>query len=69
MEKKYIVGINLPLRSRAHETGVALIDFDGNVIFAANEERFSRVKLDGDFPVKSIEEMFKFTRILPEEIA
>lgn len=69
MEKKYLVGINLPLRAKAHETGVALIDFEGNIIFAANEERFSRIKLDGDFPEKSIEEMFKHAKISSQEIA
>ena len=40
--KKYILGINLPIKARCHESGVALIDKEGNVIFAASEERFSR---------------------------
>ena len=38
--KKYILGINLPIKARCHESGVALIDQEGNVIFAAAEERF-----------------------------
>lgn len=66
---KYIVGINLPLKAKAHESGVTLIDMAGNILFSANEERFSRVKLDGDFPEKSIEMMFAHTGVKPEEIA
>ncbi len=64
----YILGINLPMKSRCHESGVALIDMDGKVIFAANEERFSRKKLDGDFPEKSIAKMLEYTGIKKEEI-
>ena len=65
---KYIVGLNLPMKSRCHESGVALLDFDGNILFAMNEERLSRKKLDGDFPEKAIAEMFKFTGIKPDDI-
>ena len=66
--KKYILGINLPIKARCHESGVALIDKEGNVIFAASEERFSRKKLDGDFPVLSIEKMLEFTGVKREDI-
>ncbi len=65
---KYIVGINLPIKSRVHESGVALIDMEGNVLFAANEERFSREKLDGDFPEKSVVKMFEFTGVKKEDV-
>ena len=65
---KYILGINLPLKSKCHESGVALIDLDGNILFAANEERFSRNKLDGDFPERSIKKMFEYTGIAKEDI-
>ncbi|OGF26058.1 hypothetical protein A2303_04630 [Candidatus Falkowbacteria bacterium RIFOXYB2_FULL_47_14] len=68
MDKKYILGINLPLKSRCHESGVALIDFDGNVLFAASEERFSRKKLEGDFPELSIKAMFAHTEIKKEDV-
>jgi len=67
--KKYIVGINLPLKSKAHESGVTLVDMAGNIIFSVNEERFSRIKIDGDFPEKSIAMMFAYTGVKPEEIA
>ncbi len=66
--KDYILGLNLPLKSRCHESGVALIDMDGQVIFAANEERFSRIKQDGDFPEKAIAKMFGYTGVTKEEI-
>ncbi len=65
---KYVLGINLPMKSKTHESGVALIDMEGNVLFAANEERFSRIKQDGDFPEKAIAEMFRFTKVKPEDI-
>lgn len=67
-QKQYIVGINLPLESRCHESGIALIDFDGKIVFAVNEERLSRKKLDGDFPVLSIKAMFEYTGIKPEQV-
>jgi len=67
--KKYILGINLPLKAKAHESGVALLDMDGRILFAANEERFSRVKIDGDFPEKTIYEMFKYLGISSDQIA
>lgn len=66
--KKYILGINLPIKAKCHESGVALIDFDGNVIFATSEERFSRTKLDGDFPELSIKKMLEFTGVSKEDI-
>lgn len=67
--KQYILGLNLPLKSRCHESGVALIDFEGNILFAVNEERLSRKKQDGDFPVLSIRAMFDYTAVKKEEIA
>ncbi len=66
--KRYILGINLPIKAKCHESGVALIDDDGNVVFAAAEERFSRKKLDGDFPELSIKKMLEFTGIKKEEV-
>ncbi|MBI4049956.1 MAG: hypothetical protein HY398_00735 [Candidatus Doudnabacteria bacterium] len=67
--KQYIVGINLPMKSRCHESGVALLDMEGSILFAINEERLSRKKQDGDFPEKSIAAMFAHTGIKKEEIA
>jgi carbamoyltransferase len=66
---KYIVGLNLPLRDPCHESGVALLDENGRILYAASEERFSRKKLDGEFPEKSVESMFSFTHINPEDVS
>lgn len=68
MRTGYIVGINLPMKSRCHESGVALLDMDGKILFAVNEERLSRKKLDGDFPERSIAAMFAYTGIRKEDI-
>lgn len=37
-----------------HDSNVSVLDYDGNVLFAINEERLSKVKKDGRFPEKSI---------------
>jgi carbamoyltransferase len=66
--KQYILGINLPLKSRCHESGVALIDEEGEILFAQNEERLSRKKQDGDFPELSIKAMLDYTGVAPQEI-
>lgn len=66
--KKYIVGINLPIKSSVHESGVSLIDLEGNVLFAMNEERLSRKKLDGDFPELSVLKMLEYTKIDPADV-
>ncbi len=46
----YVLGIN----SYLHESSAALI-IDGRVIFAAEEERFSRIKMDARFPKLAIQ--------------
>ena len=38
--KKYILGINLPIKARCHESGVALIDGEGNVILPPPRKDF-----------------------------
>ena len=35
---------------RSHEASVALLEEDGRPRFAASEERFSRVKMQGGWP-------------------
>ena len=42
--KNIFWGINLPIKARCHESGVALIDEEGNVVF---------VSLKKDFPEKT----------------
>ena len=47
--KEYILGIS----AFYHDSAIALIE-NGNIIFCVQEERFSRVKHDKSFPIKSI---------------
>jgi len=51
-----------------HDAGAALIR-DGEILFAANEERFSRNKLDVAFPALSIKEALRFAKISPRDIS
>lgn len=50
-----------------HDSSVSLIR-NGEVIFAAQEERFSRIKHDNTFPRKSIEECLKYKNIKISDI-
>jgi len=50
-----------------HDSGACILD--DNVLTAAlSEERISRVKLDGGFPYRSIDECFKITGLKPDDI-
>jgi carbamoyltransferase len=49
------------------DAGVALIK-DGELLYAANEERFSRNKLHFGFPYLSLQNMLSFTGISPKSI-
>lgn len=57
----------LGLHIETHDTGVALIE-DGKIIAAVNEERLSRVKMDGSIPWRSIEEVFRISGLTPKDI-
>jgi carbamoyltransferase len=57
----------LGLSAFYHDSGAALIE-DGNIIAAAQEERFTRVKHDSGFPVKSIEYCLKQAGIKASDI-
>jgi len=59
-----ILGIHF---ETSHDSGVTLIK-DGQILFAASEERFSRVKGDNSVPYKSLEEAFKYTKIKPSNV-
>ena len=50
-----------------HDAGAALIE-DGRVVFAANEERFTRRKLEIKFPVHSIAAALKHAELKPSDI-
>lgn len=50
-----------------HDSAVSLLR-DGEIIFAAHEERFSRIKNDSSFPKKSINACLQATNIKIDEI-
>lgn len=58
-----ILGIN----SYLHDSSAALYR-DGQLVFAGEEERFSRLKKDARFPRLAIEAAFRFARIGPEDL-
>ncbi len=58
----YILGI-----WDGHDSGAALLK-DGRIVFAANEERFTRNKLEVAFPANAIREALKFERIEPTDV-
>lgn len=58
-----IFGINFD----THDSSVALIE-DGEILFAAAEERYSRVKMDNAFPALVLRECLRQTGTMPEEI-
>ena len=50
-----------------HDSGVALLK-DGQIVFAANEERFTRKKLEVEFPYEAIREALKYAGIGPTAV-
>mgnify|MGYP001451026693 CR=1 FL=1 len=59
----YILGLSYGY----HDSSAALIK-DGQVIFAAQEERYSRIKHDSQFPNQSISRALKFEKIEIKDI-
>ncbi len=58
----YILGI-----WDGHDAGATLVE-DNKVIFAANEERFTKRKLEVNFPKHSIEAALRYAKIKPDDI-
>ena len=50
-----------------HDAGAALLE-DGNIIYAANEERFTKRKLEMKFPYNSIRAALDYAQIKPADI-
>ncbi len=50
-----------------HDSGAALVE-DDKIIFAANEERYTKRKLEVKFPYNSINEALKFAELKPTDI-
>jgi carbamoyltransferase len=59
--------ISLGISAFYHDSAVALVE-DGKILFAAQEERYSRIKHDNSFPNLSIEEGLRFTNLSPLQI-
>jgi len=60
----YALGINQDL----YCGGVALSD-GKHLLYASNEERFSRIKNDGGFPHQALQGLLSYTKIDPREIS
>lgn len=50
-----------------HDSGAALLE-DNKIVYAANEERFTKRKLEIKFPYNSINAALEFARIKPEDV-
>lgn len=50
-----------------HDSAVALIS-DGEILYASQEERFTRLKGDASFPINALSNLFHFLRLNPGEI-
>src|SRR6201995_4753588 len=57
----------LGLSAFYHDSAAALV-VDGEIVAAAQEERFTRIKHDYEFPSKAVEYCLKEGGITPEEI-
>ncbi len=64
-----ILGIYHPARGVGHDTGVALLDDSGRPIAAQSEERFTRVKMDGGFPFRSLESLQRLTGFTARDLS
>ncbi|MFH1061659.1 MAG: carbamoyltransferase C-terminal domain-containing protein [Candidatus Omnitrophota bacterium] len=60
----YILGI-----CDSQDAGAALLSSQSPEIVAVNEERLSRIKLQGGFPVLSIKEVLRLKKIKPEDVS
>ncbi len=66
--EKPVEGLWLGINEDLFDAGAALCD-GGRVLFAANEERYTRRKNEGGFPRQSLAALFEHTRVDPADIA
>lgn len=66
--EKMILGIYHPANGVGHDSSVALIDMKGRILAAHSEERFSRIKMDGGFPFRAMEQLRKMIPFGPENL-
>jgi len=64
-----ILGIYHPADGIGHDTGLALITEDGQILAAHSEERFSRVKMDGGFPFRAFEALQRIIHFTAKELS
>ena len=57
----------LGLHLLGHDSSVALVE-DGKILYAASNERFSRVKMDKQAPLQALENCLRYTKTKPEDI-
>jgi carbamoyltransferase len=62
-QDKYLIGIS----SHYHDSAACLFK-NGELIFAAEEERFSGIKHDSSFPYKTIQYIFEHFKLTPDDI-
>ncbi len=58
-----ILGIHI----RTHDTSVAYVE-NGTVLYAASNERFSRIKMDRNAPIGALKNFLSYTKITPDEL-
>ena len=61
---KFILGIS----AYYHDSAAAIIDTDGNIIAAAQEERFTRIKHDSSFPENAVKYCLHAAGIEPPDL-
>ena len=63
MKKIKIIGIS----AYFHDSAVGLIE-NGKIIYAAQEERFTRKKHDASFPINALKNLLSFNNLKLNEI-
>lgn len=58
-----ILGIHV----RSHDTSVAYIE-NGKIVYAAANERFSRIKMDRNPPLGALQNFLEYTKVKPKDI-
>ena len=63
MKKTRIIGIS----AYFHDSAAGLIE-DGKIVYAAQEERFTRNKHDASFPINALKDLLRFNKLKLEDI-
>ena len=62
-----VLGVDWMNQNSVHEQGAVLVK-DGQIVAAMNEDRITRLKHDGRFPIQSIKEVFRISKIDPSTV-